>query len=76
MSEKKYIVIYHLNTQWSREGHGNRERHVYGPASLEECESHIKEESNCEELDQTVYDVTYYEIKPIKGRYDWESEVF
>ena len=70
--EKQYIVIYHLDWQWSNVDYGEHERHVFGPASLDDCEKHIKEERN-DECNTNVYDVTYYRVKPVKGSYDWKE---
>lgn len=67
--EKQYIVIYHLNWEWSNVDYGEHERHVFGPASLDDCERHIKEERNCE-CNTKVYDITYYEVKSATGYCD------
>ena len=39
----------------------------YGPSSLKACEAFIKRQKNI------VCDVTYYEVKPVKGRYIWKE---
>lgn len=70
--EKQYIVIYYVDWAWSSVDHGEHERNVFGPASLDDCERHIKEERNCE-YNTNVYDVTYYSLKPVKGSYDWKE---
>lgn len=71
--EKQYIVIYHLDWQWSSMDYGEHERHVFGPASLDDCEKRINEERNCD-CNTNVYDVTYYRVKPVKGRYEWTED--
>ena len=71
--EKQYVVIYHLDWQWSSVDYGEHERHVFGPASLDDCEKHLNEERNCE-YNTNVYDVTYYRLEPVKGRYEWKED--
>lgn len=67
--EKQYIVIYHLNWEWSNVDYGEHERHVFGPASLDDCERCVEEERN-NQYNTNVYDITYYEVKPATGYYD------
>lgn len=71
--EKQYIVIYHLDWQWSSEDYGEHERNIFGPASLDDCEKRINEERNFE-YNTNVYDITYYRVKPVKGRYEWKED--
>ena len=70
--EKQYIVIYHLERYWPSLYYPSYDRRVFGPASLDDCEKRINEERNFE-YNTKVYDVTYYRVKPVKGRYDWEE---
>lgn len=70
--EKQYIVIYHLDWEWSGADYGEHERNVFGPASLDDCERCVEEERN-NQYNTNVYDVTYYEVKPVKGRYIWKE---
>jgi len=39
----------------------------YGPSSLKACEAFIEHQKN------VVCDVTYYKVKPVKGRYIWKE---
>ena len=71
--EKQYIVIYHLDWEWSNVDYGEHERHVFGPASLDDCERCVEEERN-NQYNTNVYDITYYRVKPVKGRYEWKED--
>lgn len=73
--EKQYIVIYliyHPDWEWSNVDYGEYERHVFGPASLDDCERHI-EVMRSDSVNTNVYDVTYYEVKPVKGNHIWRE---
>lgn len=71
--EKQYIVIYHLDWEWSGADYGEHERNVFGPASLDDCERRVEEERH-NRYNTNVYDVTYFEVKPVKGSYIWREQ--
>lgn len=65
--EKKYIVIYNYYNDMDE----NACRDYFGPETLETCEKHI---SDIVDWCGEVENVTYYEVKPVKGRYEWKED--